>query len=220
MVLNNQQIVNALPGLCYWKDENSEYMGCNQSVARSLGMRDSTAIIGRKDINLPWAAEAENYLQFDAKVLEGSQVSMVEKIYLRDSDFCYAITRKNPIYNDDNEVVGIFGQAFLLSSPEVIDSIKDVYNNDRNIFDGVEISNYQVLDKFPSLTQRETECLFYFLRKYSAKNIANHLGISARTVEQHIVSIKNKYQCATRASLLEFCFNNGLHRFILGSIIK
>lgn len=220
MSLQYNHIVDALPGLCYWKDTKSQYLGCNQAVAKSLGMLSAKAIVGCQDTDLPWAQEAENYLKFDADVLQGKHVSMVEKIYLKHSGCCYAITRKSPIYNDLNKIEGIFGQAFLLSSAEVVNSIQDIYQQDRHLFDEVELSNYQVLDNFPSLTQRETECLFYFLRKYSAKNIAVHLGISARTVEQHIVSIKRKYHCATRAALLEFCFNKGLHRIILSSIIK
>lgn len=52
------------------------------------------------------------------------------------------------------------------------------------------------------ITKRETETLLYLICGYSANDAANKMEISARTVESHIVNIKNKTGCNRLAELV------------------
>lgn len=52
------------------------------------------------------------------------------------------------------------------------------------------------------LTYREKECLFFIAQYKTVKEIARELGISPRTVETHIQSMKAKAGCHTKSSLL------------------
>lgn len=52
------------------------------------------------------------------------------------------------------------------------------------------------------LSNREKECLQYIRQGRTAKETANFLNISRRTVETHIVHIKDKFNCHTKSQLL------------------
>jgi DNA-binding CsgD family transcriptional regulator len=60
-----------------------------------------------------------------------------------------------------------------------------------------------------SLSVRQNECLFYLVKGYTAKQTAQKLGCSHRTIETHIDHIKNKLKCTTKGQLIELAFENG-----------
>lgn len=218
-MIQQTHILDSLPGLCYWKDTEFAYVGCNKATVRATGIHSKEDIIGLTDDDLPWAEETPNYRSQDRYVLAGHHLSVIERIHLKGARDCFALTRKSPIYDDNKRITGLFGQAFILFDTRLVERLDKLYLNDCTLFDGVEMRNYQIMDEYPQLTSRETDCLFYFLRNYSAKVIAEKLSISPRTVEQHITSIKDKYNCHTRVDLLAFCFEKGLHRIIIQSFL-
>lgn len=64
----------------------------------------------------------------------------------------------------------------------------------------------QIIDKFfditkIALTDREKQCLYYTLQGKSAKQIANMLGISYRTVETYLTKAKQKLEVRTKGEL-------------------
>lgn len=52
------------------------------------------------------------------------------------------------------------------------------------------------------LTPREKECLRLLLTNQTAKNIAQHMNISVRTVETHLENIRQKWHCSNKAELI------------------
>ena len=56
------------------------------------------------------------------------------------------------------------------------------------------------------LSDRELECLYYFLNGYTAKEAAKILDISHRTFEGFIQNIKEKYNCSSKAELRKIIF--------------
>lgn len=69
------------------------------------------------------------------------------------------------------------------------------------------------------LSSRQKECLFLLTRGKTAKHIARILGIDHRTVETHIIHIKDKLRCNTREQLIEKAFESGFAYFIPKSLI-
>ncbi|ODN42913.1 LuxR C-terminal-related transcriptional regulator [Piscirickettsia litoralis] len=57
------------------------------------------------------------------------------------------------------------------------------------------------LDKKIVLTSREIECLYLYISGLTAKEIAKEFEISYRTVETHLLNIKNKYGISTKSQL-------------------
>lgn len=62
----------------------------------------------------------------------------------------------------------------------------------------------------PSLTERETEVLRYVAKGLSAKQIAEKLSLSHRTVENHVQTTFRKLQVANRVELTRYAIEHGL----------
>ena len=62
----------------------------------------------------------------------------------------------------------------------------------------------------PSLTERETEVLRYVAKGLSAKQIAEKLSLSHRTVENHIQATFRKLQVVNRVELTRYAIEHGL----------
>ncbi|MCV7410107.1 two-component system response regulator [Mycobacterium florentinum] len=62
----------------------------------------------------------------------------------------------------------------------------------------------------PSLTERETEVLRYVAKGLSAKQIAERLSLSHRTIENHIQATFRKLQVANRVELTRYAIEHGL----------
>ncbi|OMC43794.1 response regulator transcription factor [Mycobacterium sp. IS-1264] len=62
----------------------------------------------------------------------------------------------------------------------------------------------------PSLTERETEVLRYVAKGLSAKQIAEKLTLSHRTVENHVQATFRKLQVANRVELTRYAIDHGL----------
>lgn len=62
----------------------------------------------------------------------------------------------------------------------------------------------------PSLTERETEVLRYVAKGLSAKQIADKLSLSHRTVENHVQATFRKPQVANRVELTRYAIEHGL----------
>jgi DNA-binding NarL/FixJ family response regulator len=61
-----------------------------------------------------------------------------------------------------------------------------------------------------SLTERETEVLRYVAKGLSAKQIAEKLSLSHRTVENHVQATFRKLQVANRVELTRYAIEHGL----------
>lgn len=62
----------------------------------------------------------------------------------------------------------------------------------------------------PSLTDRETEILRYVAKGLTAKQIAERLSLSHRTVENHVQATFRKLQVANRVELARYAIEHGL----------
>ena len=62
----------------------------------------------------------------------------------------------------------------------------------------------------PHLTARETEVLRLVAKGLSGKQVAEELGVSLRTVQNHVQNTLGKLQLHNRSALVRYAFENGL----------
>ena len=62
----------------------------------------------------------------------------------------------------------------------------------------------------PALTPRETEVLRLVAKGLTARRIADRLGLSHRTVENHVQNVLRKLQLTNRVELARYAFEQGL----------
>lgn len=65
-------------------------------------------------------------------------------------------------------------------------------------------------EQTPAITERETEVLRLVAKGLSARQIATRLGLSHRTVENHVQSTLRKLQLANRVELTRYAIEHGL----------
>ncbi|KTD53031.1 response regulator [Legionella quateirensis] len=115
-------IINTLPGAIYWKDTEGRYLGCNQFVAHMAGFERPEQILGKTDFDLCWKEFASDWRNFDLKVMYENQTFKKEEIArLADGRLITEITIKSPLYNEQNEIVGIIGTSMDITEQKTLE---------------------------------------------------------------------------------------------------
>ena len=107
-----RQILDALPEYIFWKDQHSNYRGCNRHFARLVGLTDPADIIGKRDDNLPWQVHANFFRQGDRQALAGQPVlNQEESLTLKGREPITVSVNKHPIYDASGQICGLVGIA-------------------------------------------------------------------------------------------------------------
>jgi len=107
-----QNVLERFPGVVFWKDARSNYLGCNQSFATGAGLKNSADIIGKNDFDLPWAAtEAENYRADDAAVMAcgEARLNIVEQQHQAGGGVVWFDTSKVALRDATEQIIGVIG---------------------------------------------------------------------------------------------------------------
>lgn len=109
-ILNN--LVDNIPFFVFWKNRNSEYMGCNRAFTRVAGIERPEDIIGKTDYDLAWErSEADFYRKIDKEVMDkGEPMLNIEETQLQaDGKRASILTSKVPLKDAEGNVTGILG---------------------------------------------------------------------------------------------------------------
>lgn len=104
-------VMDNIPQHIFWKDRNSDYLGCNRAFARAAGMA-AEDVVGKNDFDMPWSrAEAEWYRQCDREVIEENapQLHILETQEQADGRKAWLDTCKVPLHDEEGQVFGVLG---------------------------------------------------------------------------------------------------------------
>ncbi|MBD2453247.1 AAA family ATPase [Nostoc sp. FACHB-87] len=107
-----RSIIDNIPQVVFWKDRNSNYLGCNQKFAIMAGLPSPEAIVGKNDYDLPWSkAESDSYREYDRRIMESKQpqLHIIETQQQTDGKTIWIDTSKIPLCDEAGEVYGILG---------------------------------------------------------------------------------------------------------------
>jgi two-component system aerobic respiration control sensor histidine kinase ArcB len=106
-------IIAKTPGNIYWKKKDGSYLGCNNNVARVLGMLSPLDIVGKKDPEVIGHELSVKTQKIDAEVIETLQEQRIEEIgFDEHGKPAIYLTRKTPLFDSNGNVYGIFGISF------------------------------------------------------------------------------------------------------------
>jgi two-component system aerobic respiration control sensor histidine kinase ArcB len=110
-IIQLENVLKFTPGLLYWKDLNSVYLGCNDEFARLAGLNDRQEVKGKTDFDLIWKDRASSYVAIDQEVMQSgiAQLNYVELIAISNQKTITAITNKVPLRDQNDQIVGIIG---------------------------------------------------------------------------------------------------------------
>lgn len=203
-------IFDQLPGFIGWKDKDLNHLGCNRNLASMLKLKDPSNIIGMKDIDLIDHKDESDlfHQQNDLLVLKGN---VIKGLHTSSSPYNGSIFYfvKKPLFDAANHISGLiyYCHEFVASK-----TFMSLFAIDRKQFSAdVYPLHYRIgsPDNVFNLSNRELECLFLILRGKTAKQIAEIMDLSKRTVEFYIENIKNKFGCNTKSDLLLIGIANG-----------
>lgn len=134
----------------------------------------------------------------------------------------YALARKIPVIDRYNNVIGNIGNVLYHIDSNYIETIAQSLT-DCETFTAQTHCNTFTLDTnnfTVKLTHRESECLFYMLRGKSAKGTAQILGLSSKTIEFYLQTLKSKFDCLSKSQLIEKAIALGYLNLLPVSLMK
>lgn len=138
-----QSVLDTVPVRVFWKDKNSNYLGCNIHAAHDAGLKNTKEIVGKNDFQLNWSAQAELYQTDDQTVMETNQpkIGYEEQQSHPDGSLIWLRTNKVPLLNEKGEIYGVLGTY------EDITERKRLEEEEKILFQLLELS-FEPMDVF------------------------------------------------------------------------
>ena len=107
-----QLILDNVPQRIFWKDLDSNYLGCNTNFAKDAGLTNPDDILFTNDYDMPWkSSEADYYRLIDSEVIKNDKpvYHLIEPQTHLDGKIAWLETNKVPLHDEAGNVVGILG---------------------------------------------------------------------------------------------------------------
>lgn len=106
-----QKVLDTIPMPIFWKDLNSNFLGCNEYFAKEAGKSSSEEIIGKNDYDTPSFGQTEKYRADDAEIMKtGIAKINIEELHIyANGDQGWIRTTKVPLRDVNGKVFGLLG---------------------------------------------------------------------------------------------------------------
>ncbi len=212
---NTIAMLNQLPGYYLLKSTDSTFCFATRNIAQLVGFASPEDLIGLTDHDIKCAAAqyAEEFIQEDKLTLHHQKLKFLSHQCYANDNWKTFIYEKNVIKGADNLTMGVSCYMTDITDCYLIDLTRYLLKTDGKYHYEIckEQFSYILNDTYfnNSLSERETECLFFTLRGKSSKTIGKILNLSAKTVEYYIDQLKIKLNCKNKAELIEHALTNG-----------
>jgi two-component system, cell cycle sensor histidine kinase and response regulator CckA len=104
-------VLDTIPVRVFWKDKDSNYLGCNRQFASDAGLHSAEEVIGKNDFSLSWSEQAELYRDYDRKVISAGepQLNYIQPETRSDGSYVWLRTSKVPLLDAQGVVEGVLG---------------------------------------------------------------------------------------------------------------
>ena len=107
-----QLVMDTLPLAIFWKDVDSNMIGCNQHFLAAAGLTSFEQIAGKSGDQMPWTAEEDAwYRECDRRVMRSNkpELGIIESLERANGEQAWLETNKVPLHDPDGNVIGILG---------------------------------------------------------------------------------------------------------------
>lgn len=106
-----QSILDNIPQRVFWKDQDSNFLGCNRAFAIDMGLNEPSEIVGENDFAFAWKESAEAS-RADDKLVMATESPKLN--YERQKDTirargCWVRANKVPLRDQRGGVIGVLG---------------------------------------------------------------------------------------------------------------
>ncbi|MDF2866633.1 MAG: arcB [Gammaproteobacteria bacterium] len=111
-----EKVIEQAPGNIFWKSKEGKYLGCNNSLAKLLKLKTNTEIIGKTDFDFYSDDLAETLQKTNQEVIATGVEKIFEELGVgTDWQPAIYLSRRMPLTNEDNTIIGIIGVSFDIS---------------------------------------------------------------------------------------------------------
>lgn len=104
-------ILENVPIRVFWKDIDSNYLGCNTAFARSAGCSQPEDLLGKSDFQMCWKDQAEEFRYDDKRVIDSEipKIGTEKELITPDGQTTWVRTSKVPLYDKGKKIIGMLG---------------------------------------------------------------------------------------------------------------
>ncbi len=232
LILDIKQLISYLPSSqwYFYKNIHSIYQGCNATFSKIVGAGEPRNIMGMRVSDLKYlnnkilAENAKQFEEIDHKVFDCAEgYELRKQIYFEKAPFTYEMNcNVFPILNESEQVAGLFGIGcgqMIISS-----EIQNIFRLVNKFLIGYLLKKprYLIQSKQVNifLTRRAVACLLYLMKGRTAKELSNDMSVTARTAENYIAILKEKFGCNTKSQLISCAFESTLITELLKNEMK
>lgn len=214
-----------LPISIFQSDLNQQFLYVSQTAKKLWGFpyRD---LGGRNydEIKCAAAELADVFQAEDKLVIQRKRpLRIIAFAGYAQNDFQMVFGEKIP-FIENGKVGGVIGQFSSVTNHSAFRSAMLLFTNDQKIalVKNSPQFSYIIDDQIEdySITERQMEVLFYLLRGKTSKEIGKLLHLSQRTIESHIIQLKNTFDCDTKSELIEKAIMLGLVQYLPRGILS
>jgi DNA-binding CsgD family transcriptional regulator len=194
--------INTFSFNTYFLNTDSTILKINEKTAETMGFDSPHEAVGKNMFDISPADNAKSIVHTDQDIVKLNQLKIVEDLVIRNDGINHSfLTVKAPWYNEEDKIIGIFGCSILLAGSSFVEALKQI--SELGLLTPSPILKNDFPLSYPHLTPREHDCLYYFVRGKSAKDISLLLSRSQRTIEKHLENIKNKMNVTSKSELID-----------------
>ncbi len=106
-----QKVLDTIPMPIFWKDLQSNFLGCNQLFAEEAGKNSPGELVGKDDNSTPSAAQTEKYRADDAEIMQSgiAKINIEEMHITANGEQGWIRTTKAPLRHANGEIFGLLG---------------------------------------------------------------------------------------------------------------
>ncbi len=216
-------LLNNMNGIVVIKDLNNRYRFLNdmglyvfnyKNNAEVNGLMESDFVTHAIDIHSPYnsTAYADRFVSEDESAYRNKPVCVLD-VHSYHNNYYFLLTKKQPYYNEADKIAGVFTQCIKIENPSLtyIQQLLQDPLIDTSDFSKLSIEKYfNITLSTYKLTKTEKLCLHYVAQGKTAKEIAEKLYKSVRTIESHLDNARNKLECSNRSELIAKAITEGI----------
>ncbi len=216
------------PGFVTLVGPKTNFLSASKAAVKGFGFKSIEQLKKVSYLDIPVKARAVTKLcKKNDDILFQEKMPFLKELgfwYLNNNTAMLLTCEKIPVKDNNGNVVALLCSSMDITNCNLIDQSRylrlaeDKYGAvDYGQFVYKFINNITVNQY--NISIREMECLFYVIRGHSAKSIGKRLGLSYRTVEDHIEKIKYKFHCTSKTELIEKAIIEGYMNMLPQNII-
>lgn len=178
----------------------------NEITANACGFGSLNDFIGQSGFRYFKKETIAEKIANHKKVIRNNTIVIAdENAFRQDGSELNTLSVRMPWYDEENSIVGLFGCSIVLGKNPLAESLTRIAKLGLLNLEKLHNRNDLARSKTPSikLSKRELECLRLTVKGKPAKQVAYHLNLSRRTVEEYLENIKRKMDVTSKSALIE-----------------